>query len=43
MRRRGALIPAFVPCLMQLLPFYDEAALGILRGVEARVYQHIQP
>jgi methyl acetate hydrolase len=24
--------------LMQFLPFYDEAAIGILRGVEARVY-----
>jgi len=28
--------------LMQLLPFYDEAALGVLRGVETRVYQHLQ-
>jgi len=25
-----------------MLPFYDEAALGVLRGVEARVYQHLQ-
>jgi CubicO group peptidase (beta-lactamase class C family) len=28
--------------LMQMLPFYDEAALGVLRGVELRVYQHLQ-
>ncbi len=28
--------------LMQMLPFYDEAALGVLRGVEMRVYQHLQ-
>ncbi len=28
--------------LMQVLPFYDEAALGVLTGVEARVYQHLQ-
>jgi CubicO group peptidase (beta-lactamase class C family) len=28
--------------LMQMLPFYDEAALGVLRGVEARVYEHLQ-
>jgi methyl acetate hydrolase len=28
--------------LMQVLPFYDEAALGVLRGVEARVYEHLQ-
>jgi CubicO group peptidase (beta-lactamase class C family) len=27
--------------LMQMLPFYDEAALGVLRGVETRVYQHL--
>jgi hypothetical protein len=26
----------------KMLPFYDEAALGVLRGVEARVYQHLQ-
>ena len=28
--------------LMQFLPFYDEAALGVLRGVETRVYRHLQ-
>ena len=28
--------------LMQLLPFYDEAALDVLRGVETRIYQHLQ-
>jgi CubicO group peptidase (beta-lactamase class C family) len=28
--------------LMQQLPFYDEAALGVVRGVESRVYQHVQ-
>jgi CubicO group peptidase (beta-lactamase class C family) len=28
--------------LMQMLPFYDEAALGVLRGVETRVYQHLR-
>ncbi|MBP1608263.1 MAG: estB, partial [Acidobacteria bacterium] len=28
--------------LMQMLPFYDEAAIGVLRGVETRVYQHLQ-
>jgi len=28
--------------LMQMLPFYDEAALGVLRGVGALVYQHLQ-
>lgn len=27
--------------LMQFLPFYDEAALGVLRGVESRVYEHL--
>ena len=27
--------------LMQFLPFYDEAALGVLRGVEMRVYGHL--
>jgi hypothetical protein len=27
---------------MQMLPFYAEAALGVLRGVEARVYRHLQ-
>ncbi len=30
--------------LMQVIPFHDEAALGVLRGVEERVYQHlVQP
>ena len=28
--------------LMQTLPFYDEAALGVLQGVETRVYEHLQ-
>jgi methyl acetate hydrolase len=28
--------------LMQLLPFYDDAALGVLRGVETRIYQHLR-
>jgi len=28
--------------LMQLLPFYDEVALGVLHGVETRVYQHLR-
>ncbi len=28
--------------LMQQLPFYDEPALGVLRGVERRVYQHLE-
>ena len=28
--------------LMQMLPFYDEAALSVLRGVEARVYEHLK-
>jgi len=27
--------------LMQMLPFYDEAAIGVLRGVETRVYRHL--
>jgi len=27
--------------LMQILPFYDDAAIKILQGVEARVYQHV--
>lgn len=27
--------------LLQFLPFYDEAALSVLRGVETRVYQHL--
>ena len=25
--------------LMQVLPFYDEAAIGVRRGIAARVYQ----
>jgi CubicO group peptidase (beta-lactamase class C family) len=33
-------LPAFE--LMQFLPFYDEAALGVLRGVETRVYGGLQ-
>jgi len=28
--------------LMQMLPFYDEAAIDVLRGVETRVYQHLR-
>ncbi len=28
--------------MMQVLPFYDEASLGVLRGVEAVVYQHLK-
>ncbi len=28
--------------LMQMRPFYDEAALAVLRGVETRVYQHLR-
>jgi len=28
--------------LMQVLPFYNEAAIAVLTGVEARVYQHLQ-
>jgi CubicO group peptidase (beta-lactamase class C family) len=27
--------------LMQMLPFYDDAALAILQGVERLVYQHV--
>jgi len=27
--------------LMQMLPFYDDAAIQILQGVETRVYQHV--
>ena len=27
--------------LMQILPFYDDAAIEILQGVETRVYQHL--
>jgi CubicO group peptidase (beta-lactamase class C family) len=30
-----------VVVLMQILPFYDDAAIKILRGVEERIYQHI--
>jgi hypothetical protein len=26
---------------MQVLPFYDDAALQILQGVERLVYQHV--
>jgi CubicO group peptidase (beta-lactamase class C family) len=28
--------------LMQVLPFYDDAAIRILQGVEGRVYQHVR-
>ncbi len=28
--------------MMQMLPFYDEAALRVLRGVETRVYQNLR-
>jgi methyl acetate hydrolase len=28
--------------LMQVLPFYDEASLGVLRGVEEVVYRHLK-
>jgi CubicO group peptidase (beta-lactamase class C family) len=28
--------------MMQILPFYDDAAIKILQGVEERVYQHMQ-
>ena len=28
--------------LMQVLPFYDEASLGVLRGIEAVVYKHLK-
>jgi len=28
--------------LMQLLPFYDEAAMAVLDGVETRVYRHLR-
>jgi methyl acetate hydrolase len=31
-----------VVVLMQVLPFYDEAAMNILRGVETRVYRHLR-
>jgi CubicO group peptidase (beta-lactamase class C family) len=27
--------------LMQMLPFYDDAAIRILQGVETRIYQHV--
>ena len=30
-----------VVVLMQILPFYDDAAIGILHGVERLVYQHL--
>ena len=30
-----------VVVLMQILPFYDDAAIKILQGVEERVYQHV--
>ncbi len=28
--------------LMQTLPFYDEASMGVLRGIEAITYQHLK-
>jgi hypothetical protein len=28
--------------LMQVLPFYDDAAIGILQGTEKLVYQHVR-
>jgi CubicO group peptidase (beta-lactamase class C family) len=28
--------------LMQILPYYDDAAIGVLRGVERLVYQHLR-
>jgi methyl acetate hydrolase len=28
--------------MMQVLPFYDEASLGVLRGVEEQVYKHLK-
>ncbi len=31
-----------VVVLMQMLPFYDEAAIGVLRGVETSVYRHLR-
>jgi methyl acetate hydrolase len=31
-----------VVVLMQILPFYDDAAIKILQGVEERVYQHVR-
>jgi CubicO group peptidase (beta-lactamase class C family) len=30
-----------VVVLMQVLPFYDDAAIEILQGVEERVYKHV--
>jgi methyl acetate hydrolase len=27
--------------MMQVLPFYDEASMGVLRGIEAAVYKHL--
>lgn len=27
--------------MMQVLPFYDDASMGVLRGIEALVYQHL--
>jgi CubicO group peptidase (beta-lactamase class C family) len=27
--------------LMQVLPFYDDACMGVLRGIEALVYRHL--
>jgi hypothetical protein len=31
-----------VVVLMQFLPFYDDAALAVLGGVETRVYRHLR-
>ena len=28
--------------LMQVLPFYDDASVGVLRGIEEQVYQHLK-
>jgi CubicO group peptidase (beta-lactamase class C family) len=28
--------------LMQVLPFYDEACVGVLRGIEEQVYKHLK-
>ena len=28
--------------MMQVLPFYDDASMGVLRGIEAIVYQHLK-
>jgi CubicO group peptidase (beta-lactamase class C family) len=30
-----------VVVMMQFLPFHDDAALSVLRGVESRVYLHL--